>query len=382
VADDLFDKYYERLDISRKGGSKDIRLIKMATVYGMTENMDTNIGRILNTLEDLGLAENTIVIYTTDNGPAVARYNGIWRGGKGSLYEGGVRVPFIIRYPGVLQAGNVVAPITMHVDMFPTLLEFAGVPLPEDRAIDGKSLVPLLKGTASDWPARRYFEIMNRIGDDGDPIEPYPGSMVSEKYKFLVDRSGQKQLYDLEADPDEQHNLAETNTELFATFAAAYEEWFHETTRENGAVVRMPVYQLGAGTELLVSEALFSGGAKFFGRGFDYDWAVGFENPDAGVFWPVEVAEEGIYEVHVLHTARQPGTITVQVGENSIKAAIPEVYDPPYLPSQDRAPVVSLPEKPFRPLLIGTINIPSGKDEVRVRGSAGVEIQSVRLERR
>jgi arylsulfatase A-like enzyme len=382
VADDLFDKYYERLDISRKGGSENVRLIKTAAVYGMNENMDTNIGRLLDTLEELGLAENTIVIYTTDNGPAVARYNGIWRGGKGSLYEGGVRVPLIIRYPDALQAGNVVDSITMHVDMFPTLLEFAGVPLPEDRVIDGKSIVPLLKGTASDWPARSYFEIMNRIGADGDPIEPFPGSMVSERHKFLVDRGGQKQLYDLEADPEEQHNLAETNPELFATFAAAYEEWFHETTRENGAVVRMPVYQLGAGTELLVSEALFSGGAKFFGKGFDYDWAFGFENPHAAVHWPVEVSEGGNYEVQVLYTAKQLGTITVQVGEISIEAAIPEIYDPPYEPSHNRAPVVTLPEKPFRSLLIGTINIPSGSGEVRATTTEGAEIQTVRLKRR
>jgi len=98
--------------------------------------------------------------------------------------------------------------------------------------------------------------------------------------------------------------------------------------------------------------------------------------------WPVEVSEGGNYEVLVLYTAKQLGTITVQVGENSIEAAIPEAYDPPYEPSHNRAPVVTLPEKPFRSLLIGTINIPSGSGEVRATTTEGAEIQTVRLKRR
>ena len=381
--EDLYKKYHERLGVEAlKPGNTKLQAIRTAAVYAMLENMDTNIGRLLDGLRELGLEENTIVIYTTDNGPATGRYNGVLRAGKGTVYEGGVFVPFVIRYPGVLETGKVVESLTMHVDMLPTLLEFAGVPLPDGLTIDGKSIVPLLKGTGSDWPERKYFGIINRGGVDGDPVALYPGCAISEQYKFLVPKADMPmELYDLAADPGEKQNLAEAKPELLASFVSAYEEWFREMTRERGAVVRIPPVKLGAGTELLVSEALFHGGAKFFGRGFDYDWAVGFENPAAAIYWPVEVAEGGDYRVEVLHTAKKAGHIEVKVGGESIRAEITEAYDPPYVPSPDYSERWEVYDKPFRPLLIGTIKIPAGAREVRVGASAGVEIQSVRLRR-
>ena len=378
---DLYDKYYKRLGIENlKPGNERLQAERTAAVYAMLENMDTNIGRLLEELKKLGLDGKTIVIYTTDNGPATARYNGKLRAGKGTLYEGGVLVPFIISYPDHLEAGKVVPRLAMHVDLYPTLLELAGVPAPEGPVIDGKSLVPLLKGATSEWPERYYFGMQNQGGRDGAALKLHPGAVISQRHKY-VNTGEAVELYDLEADPEEKRNLAEAEPELVATMSKAYEKWFNEMTAENGAKIRIRPFQLGEVTDLLVSEASFHGGAKFFGRGFDFDWAVGFEKPGAAVFWPVDVAKGGEYRVEVLHTAKQPGHIEVKAGGESIKAEITEVYDPPYVPSPDYSERWEVYEKPFRPLLIGTINIPAGSQEVRVSASEGAEIQSVRVRR-
>ncbi|XP_036127084.1 steryl-sulfatase [Molossus molossus] len=125
--------------------------------YGdAAEEMDWGVGQILNVLEELGLTNNTLVYFTSDQGAHVEEVttkgerhggsNGIYKGGKGNNWEGGIRVPGLLRWPGVLQAGLEVAEPTSNMDLFPTLLSLAGAALPEDRIIDGRDLMPLLQG--------------------------------------------------------------------------------------------------------------------------------------------------------------------------------------------------------------------------------------------
>src|SRR5262249_16748730 len=118
----------------------------IARVYAMVTNIDTNVGRILGALTDRGLAGNTIVIFMTDNGPAKIRFNAGLRGYKGTVYEGGIRVPCYIRWPGHFAPGSVVDRMAAHIDMFPTLLEACQVAVPANLKLDGKSLMPLLRG--------------------------------------------------------------------------------------------------------------------------------------------------------------------------------------------------------------------------------------------
>ena len=106
----------------------------VARVYAMVTNIDTNVGRVLKALEEKGLAENTIVVFLTDNGPAKPRFNAGLRGWKGSVYDGGIHVPCYIRWPGHLPAGGVVDRIAAHIDLAPTLLDACGVLLPRASA--------------------------------------------------------------------------------------------------------------------------------------------------------------------------------------------------------------------------------------------------------
>ncbi len=120
-----------------------------ACVSAMVENIDANVGRMLEYLDDYGMADETIVIFLTDNGPNTDRFNGGMRGRKGSVHEGGVRVPFFVRWPGKVRAGRTVTEPAMHIDVLPTLVDLCGIDLapgvPAPR--DGISLASLLLGT-------------------------------------------------------------------------------------------------------------------------------------------------------------------------------------------------------------------------------------------
>lgn len=112
----------------------------------LVESVDDSVGRVMRKLEELGLAENTIIVFTSDNGGLIGcTSNAPLRAGKGSAYEGGVRVPLIVKWPGVAKPGSLCGAPVIGADFFPTLLAMAGVSVPGSHAVDGESLVPLLK---------------------------------------------------------------------------------------------------------------------------------------------------------------------------------------------------------------------------------------------
>jgi arylsulfatase A-like enzyme len=353
---------------------------KDAAVYAMIENLDRNVGRLLKKLDQLSLAANTIVLFTTDNGPNTARYNGGMRGGKGSVFEGGLRVPCFIRWPDKLRAGSRVTEITQHVDVLPTLLELAAVPLPKRQPLDGVSLVPLLQGKASAWLQRTLFDITGRGGKDGEAIREYPGTARTPTHRWVHDGK-QAMLFDLRNDPGEKTNLAAQQLELAAAFQKDYLAWFHEVTAATGGkVARFPI-TLTEGTDLLIPNAARIGGARLFGKGWDYDWAT-FPTPTAAMLWHLTVPVAGRYEVSALHTTKTiGGEIRVSIGDTQARSTVTTVYDPPEIPHRDLIPRWEVPDKVFKPLSIGTITIPAGSHDLQVTAAPGIEIQAVRLKR-
>jgi arylsulfatase A-like enzyme len=126
--------------------------------YGMISNIDENVGRLMSKLKELGIEDNTILIFMTDNGSSGGHlvYNAGMRGSKGSEYDGGHRVPFFMRWPGGgIKAGINIDQITAHIDILPTMIEFCGLQAPEDVKFDGTSLMPLLTGDDRNGPSLR-----------------------------------------------------------------------------------------------------------------------------------------------------------------------------------------------------------------------------------
>lgn len=198
-----------------------------AKIYGMVKNIDDNVGRLLERLARLELEQDTIVIFLTDNGPQQDRFNAGMRGRKGTVYQGGIRVPSFFRWPRSIQRGRTIDTIAAHIDVLPTLLEACGVALPAGLRIDGRSLLPLIRGQDPSWPERTLFTQWHR----GDQPEPYRSAAVRTSRYKLIDG---KELYDLSGDPGEQHELAAANPKIAAQLRASYERWFKDVSSTRG----------------------------------------------------------------------------------------------------------------------------------------------------
>lgn len=222
-----------------------------AKLYGMVENIDTNVGRIMQKLDDLGLTDVTILVFTSDHGPCPAsrfegklRYNAGLRDMKGSLYEGGIRTPCLIRYPSGFKSGDDVDRIANPIDWLPTFAAVAGCDVPADRTLDGVDLTPLLSGeTEQDaWPERNIVMQWHR----GDvPDRGRNCAVITQQYKWLRHNSQHEdydpgvsdELYDIEADPSETRDLAAEMPERCHEMRAIYDAWFDDVSSTRGATV-------------------------------------------------------------------------------------------------------------------------------------------------
>jgi arylsulfatase A-like enzyme len=211
---DLVAKYEKR-----KGpGVKDPRYA------AMIEAMDSAFGRILKGLDEMGLSERTLVIFTSDNGPflGVAEVLPL-RQGKGYLYEGGIRVPLIVRWPGVVKPGTRCSTPVVSMDFFPTFIEAAGLKLGAGEALDGESLMPLLRGGEKLRRESIFFHYPNYAFHGGNRL----GSAVRKGRFKLIERfdDGSLELFDLEKDIGEARNLAKELPDVAERLAKELRSW-------------------------------------------------------------------------------------------------------------------------------------------------------------
>jgi len=202
-------------------------------VYAMVANVDANVGRVLKKLDDLALAEKTIVIFLTDNGPQQPRYNAGLRGLKTTVYEGGIRVPFFMRWKGRIAAGMELPQACAHIDVAPTLLDICGIPWPETVKRDGRSFWPLLSNKAVEQTTRSLFFQWHR-GDEPEALRAFAvrtsqwklvqGAGVQEKQPFTA----KYELFDIGTDPYEINDLAAQHPEVVARLKAEHEAWHAE----------------------------------------------------------------------------------------------------------------------------------------------------------
>ncbi|QEH37666.1 Arylsulfatase [Aquisphaera giovannonii] len=209
----------------------------LGRVYGMIENIDDNVGRLLARLDERGLARDTIVVLFSDNGcQDHDGFNAGLRGWKGTTYEGGIHQFCFVRWPARLEQGRKVDRVAAAIDLAPTLLDLCGVPKPDRVAFDGRSLAPLLRGDRADWPDRTLFFQWHR----GDAPERYRAFAArSQDWKLVQARGAGEswdgkaafQLFDMKDDPFEQHDLAAREPGRVARMKAEYDAWFDDVTR-------------------------------------------------------------------------------------------------------------------------------------------------------
>lgn len=276
-----------------------------ARIYGMVTNIDDNLGRLFARLDELKLRDNTIVIFLTDNGPQQPRYNGGLLERKGSVHEGGVRVACFVRWPAHWPGNRDIDRIAAHIDIVPTLREAAGLQKAPQQPLDGRSLVPLLEGKKVDWPERTLYFQWHR----GDVPELYRACAARSQKWRLVQPQGAGggplpkkltfQLYNMERDPLEQHDVAEQHPDIVARMKKGYEDWFKDVSATRGYAP--PRIVLGSAAENPVTLT------RQDWRGSRAGWT-----PQSLGHWEVQVAEAGTYSITV-QFAPQPQERQVNV---------------------------------------------------------------------
>ena len=272
-------------------------------------------------LDALGLQNDTIVIYLTDNGPQQKRFNGIWRDLKGTVYEGGIHTACLLRWPGKFKAGIEQAQLAAHIDLTPTLLAACQVDRPDSVAFDGISLLPWLVGERTEPLERTLFFQWHR----GDVPEKFracacahctinwcsPTAPGTRKCS-----SPSRALYDIDGDPGEQHNVINAHPQVAAELQAAYEKWFADVGSTRG----FPRPRIIVGTShenpLTLTRQDWRGPKAAWGN-------------DALGDWQVEVAAAGVYDVTVrVPAADDPRTIKLRIANR--------VLEQPLAAGQDR----------------------------------------------
>lgn len=378
VPDRFFKKFAGHEISQRARNPAEEELDFTRAVLAMAENIDWNVGRVLGRLDELGLADNTIVLYFSDNGPNSGRWNGGMKGRKGSTDEGGVRSPFVIRWPGRIPAGAVVPDIAAAIDLLPTLADLAGVAPGATKPLDGISLKPLLLAGAGPkpvWPERMIFSEWARKVSVRTP-------------QYRLDAAGA--LYDMLKDPNQTQDLAAEQPEVARRLRQAVAAWKLDVSPRDPSDSRpfpvghpeMPLTELPAG------EGVPHGGVKRSARYPNSSYFTNWTATDDRLTWDVEVATAGRYRATVYYAcsaADVGATIELSLGVSRLTSVLDRPNDPPLIgAADDRLPRKESYTKYFRPFDLGLIELTAGRGKLTLRapkipGRQAMELQAVAL---
>lgn len=346
---------------AREGDKEDPDFTRAA--LAMVESIDTNLGRLLRRVDELGQTEDTIVVFFCDNGPNSYRYNGEMKGKKGSTDEGGVRSPLFIRWPGRIRAGRMVTQIAGAIDLLPTLCDLAGIPASPTKTLDGKTLTPLLYGETAALPERTLFSHWN-------------GRVSARTQHFRYDHKGQ--LFDMLADPSQRVNVASKRPELAEQLREQVENWRADVLHGLGDekrpfTVGHPDFVL---TQLPARDAVASGGITRSASAPNCSFFTNWKEATDEISWDVDVLYAGRFEA-IMHYACPKEDVGAQIalqgGESQTAAQIEAANMPKTVgPEHDRVKrKTQSPMKDFAPLRLGTINLQQGRQKLKLTADHG-----------
>lgn len=348
----------------------------------MCENIDWNVGRILQQLEELKLERDTIVVYFSDNGPNGFRWNGRMKGRKGSTDEGGVRSPLHVRYPARIRPATVVRPIGAAIDLLPTLAELCDVPLIASRQLDGQSLVPLLIPAES--LSDEQLQSMNKLSERmivshwRDRI-----SVRSQRYRL----SHEGQLFDMWEDPEQSRDVGDQLPKIREQLEAVAQDYRKTVLSEMDRqprpfLIGHPDSQV---TQMPARDAVPRGEIKRSNKFPNCSYLTHWRRLADQITWDAEVLEAGDYEVTVYYTcpAESVGAeFELRFQDQTLAGRITTAHDPPLQgPEHDRIERVESYVKSFRPLKMGTIRLSPGRGQLTLQATRipGPEVMDFRL---
>ena len=354
------DSYYDRFaHMNLEMRARDPKLEEVPftrAVLAMCEAIDFNVGRVLAKLDELKLSNDTIVIYFSDNGPASWRWNGGMKGKKGSVDEGGVRAPFLMRWPGHIRPGTKVPRIAGAIDLLPTLADMAGVRVVSKKPLDGKSVKPLLTGGGAGWPDRMIFSEWNK-----------KVSVRTQQYR--LDQAGA--LFDMVADPGQDHDISKDRPEIAAKLRRAQAEWSKEMLPLIGDDDRPFPVGYSKRTMLPARDGVPGGGVKRSAGPPNCSFFSNWTNKSDFMTWDIEVSESGKFDAEIYYTCRPEdvgSAVELSFNGSRVQGKVNEAYNPPLIGAEyDRVPRQESYWKDFRPLRVGTIALAKARGTLTLR---------------
>ena len=258
--------------------------------FGMIDNIDDNVGAFRDYLEEKGVADNTIFIFTTDNGTATGQnvFNDGMRGRKGSAYEGGHRVPFFMHWPeGNLTQPRDIDTLTAHVDILPTMMDLCGLEIPMDYSFDGRSLTPLIYDHPTPWVDRAIITDSQRVVD---PIKWKDSATMTQRWRLI----NGKELYDIVTDPSQTTDVAAKHPKVVAALRADYDKWWASISPSFVKEERLVIGHAESNPVVLnahdwiTTAPVSPWNQGHIRRGYAIDG-----------YWAVTVAEAGVYDVEL-----------------------------------------------------------------------------------
>lgn len=339
---------------------------RFAAAYGMVENIDDNVGRLLEKLEQERLDEHTLVIFITDNGPNFTRFNGFQKGRKGSVSDGGVRVPSFWRWKGKIAPGQISSALTAHIDVLPTLVEFLELSPVETLPLDGKSFAAILSDSNAEWPDRQFFTFANNLNK-------WRGAVRTKDYRLVVNGENKFQLTRLMDDRLEENGLNKELPKLASNLYQAYLDMFDDVTEDTGDFEPIPVgYKEAPRVALPAHEGFPSGDIHYLANpnGWANDWFINWTSSKDTITWKIAVANTGIYKVSLKYSCK-PANVGAKIHlmneDQLLTTQMNTAFVPNIRPSQELANRgYSAYDQDWGLIELGKIKLNSGLQQVQL----------------
>lgn len=376
VPDEFWQRFKDKPIAQRATDAGRENLDQTRCALAMMENLDDNVGRVLRRLDQLKLADNTIVIYFSDNGPNGHRWAGGMKGIKGTTEEGGVRSVFFLRWTaGGIKAGTVVKEITGAIDLLPTLAALTGVKRVGDKPLDGRDLSPLLRGEPVAWRDRLIFSHQN-------------GNVSVRSQQYRLDNRGA--LFDMIADPGQTKNIATEKSDIAAQMTKTVADWRAEVLPTSKDDRPYPVgYAEFPRTPLPARDGVPHGGIKRSAGAPNCSYFVNWTSLDDRMTWDIAVNTTADYDVEILYTcpvADAGSTIELEFNGAKLSGPVTPGWNPPLYTNQDTIarPPGESKMKEFRALALGTMRLEKGRGQFTLRalkipGQSVMDVRQINL---
>ena len=335
---------------------------KTRALLSMCQNIDENVGRIHRKLEELGIAENTILLFFSDNGPIPSRWNGGMKGGKGTIHEGGVRSPLLMQWPGTIPAGSTVEQLMAVTDLLPTLTDMCGIAEGPTKPLDGRNVKASIL-SESEPLTDRYV-----LADWHDRV-----SLRNQRFRYVVGEG----LYDIENDRRQTTVVSDRFPEVTTEMEARLADFRAQKAAELPEIDERP-YPLGHPdahiTQVPARDGVAHHNIERSNRYPNCSFFTNWTDLQDSITWSVDVVEPGAFAVHLYYSCPsgdEGSDIQLRVGASQLTASLTEAHDAPLFGmDRDRFPRIESYVKQWKRTTLGTIDLAAGASEISLKATA------------